>query len=336
MSGPGTAAAKLNDIPVVIVNYNTADLTTLAIESVLSADHGSRKIHVHVVDNASPNGDAQTLQRHIAEAGWSQHVTLYPETKNHGFGLGNNVVLERLLKHKPQPDAVFFLNPDARLANNAIAILAEFLEQHDTAVVAGARVENTVGQPVTAAFRFHNLPYLFAHALSFGPVSRRLSGWNVPLPPDTQTRQVDWVSGAAFMARFDRLKQTGFFDPEFFLYFEEVDLMRRAGAGAADIWHVAEARVIHAEGAATGVGSDARKRKRRPSYWYHSWYYYTMKHHGRAYALVAMSTWMAGAAVNIAMSKLRGKLPDAPLGLFGDLWAMAGRPLIGLKARPYD
>lgn len=336
MSGPGKAEGRLNDIPVVIVNYNTADLTILAIESVMSADHGARQVHVHVVDNASPNGDADKLAKHIAEAGWSQRVTLHAEKRNHGFGVGNNVVLEKLLADDTPPDAVFFLNPDARLANNAIAVLADFLESHDAAVIAGARVEKPDGVPVTAAFRFHNLPYLFANALSFGPVSRAVVAWNVPLPPDTKTRRVDWVSGAAFMARFDRLTETGFFDPEFFLYFEEVDLMRRAGGKNAEIWHVAEARVIHAEGAATGVGSDARKRKRRPSYWYHSWYHYMAKTHGRVYGLMALTTWMTGAVGNIVMSRLRGRQPDTPLGLFGDLWAMAGRPLVGLEARPYD
>jgi len=51
--------------------------------------------------------------------------------------------------------------------------------------------------------------------------------------PTTET-DVDWVTGAAFMARFDAIERVGFFNQNFFLYFEEVDLMKvvRADGGA--------------------------------------------------------------------------------------------------------
>jgi hypothetical protein len=45
---------------------------------------------------------------------------------------------------------------------------------------------------------------------------------------------------------------------------------------------------------------------------------------------------MLGALINHALARLRGTAPAAPLHLFRDFWAMAGRPLLGLEARPYD
>ena len=122
------------------------------------------------------------------------------------------------------------------------------------------------------------------------------------------------------------------FDPTYFLYYEEVDLMRQLARKGWQTWYVAEALVIHAEGAATGVKSGRRERRRLPAYWYHSWQYYMRKNHGRALALLACLAWSWGAALNYGLSKLRGKDPAAPLGLFGDLWAFAVRPLLGLKA----
>jgi hypothetical protein len=44
-------------------------------------------------------------------------VTLYLETVNNRFRKGNNFVLRSLAARKVPPDAVFFLNPDARLVD---------------------------------------------------------------------------------------------------------------------------------------------------------------------------------------------------------------------------
>lgn len=324
------------DIAVIIVNYNTAVLTLQAVESVLTRTHGGRHVTIHLVDNASPEGDAQILAGQIAARGWQERVTLYPEKKNHGFGRGNNLVLRRLQAALRPPQAVFFLNPDARLDNEAIAILAQFLEDHPDAAMAGARIAKPGDEVVTAAFRFPNLINTFSRAVSFGPVSGRLAHWDVPLPPDIPTRQVDWVAGAAVLARFDCLNRAGFFDPAYFLYFEEVDLMRRIARQGGQIWHVTDAHVIHAEGAATGVASGQQLRKRRPAYWYYSWYYYQRKNHGWANTVLLAIVWNLGAVINTLICGLRGQPPAAPLHFHRDFWAMVGRLLLGLKAQPYD
>ena len=42
-------------VAVIIINYQTASLTVKAVESVLAHTHGGRDIHIHIVDNASPD-----------------------------------------------------------------------------------------------------------------------------------------------------------------------------------------------------------------------------------------------------------------------------------------
>ena len=327
----GTAA----DISVIVVNYNTAALALAAVESVLARDHGGRRVEVHLVDNASPRGDAAPLREAIAARGWQDRVTLYAETVNHGFGRGNNLVLEALCRRPVPPSLVFLLNPDARLENEAIAILADFLEAHPKAGAAGARIEKPGGIPVTAAFRFPVLAAEFAKGIAFGPVSRALARWEVPLGADIPTGRVDWVAGAAVMLRLPALKDAGFFDPAYFLYYEEVDLMRQLARHGWQTWYVAEARVVHAEGAATGVKSGEAPR-RRPAYWYQSWRHYFQKNHGRAYALATGAAWVTGSLLNRGIAALRGRTPAAPPRFLPDFWAMALRPLLGFQARPYD
>lgn len=324
------------DISVIIVNYNAAHLVLDGIYSVLAHTHGGRRVDVHVVDNASPEGDSAVLATAIADNGWGDRVTLYAETTNHGFGRGNNLVLERLAQRDRPPEMVFLLNPDARLENEAIEILADFIATHPQVGVAGARIEKPGGIPVAAAFRFPVLISEFAKGISFGPINRRLARWEVSFGADLPTAQVGWVAGAAVMFRFSTLRDSGFFDPDYFLYYEEVDLMKRLTRDGQQIWYVAEAHVIHAEGASTGVKSGEDVPKRRPAFWYESWRFYYLKNHGRVYALAAGVAWVVGSLINRSISLLRGRRSAAAPNFISDFWAIGLRPLLGLKARPYE
>lgn len=326
----------VSDISVIIVNYNTAALTVKAVESVLSRHHGGRVVDVHVVDNASPEGDGAVLEQAFSERNWTDRVTLYRESENHGFGRGNNLVLRQLVARADPPDYALLLNPDAQLDNEAIAILADFLDGHPEAVAAGARIKSPDGESVTAAFHFPNAINTFSSALSFGPVARLLKRWDVSLGETLPTSRVDWVAGAVVLFRLSAMKAADLFDPAYFLYYEEVDLMRRMTQQGGQIWYVAEAQAIHAEGASTKVKSGGLAHRRLPPYWYHSWQHYFLKNHGRIGALVAALAWITGTAGNVVVSSLRGRQPIAPPRFFRDFWSMVLRPLLGMKALPYD
>jgi len=324
----------MTKIAVIIVNYNTVDLTLQGIQSVLDQPVPSAEVEIHVVDNASPNGDATVLSEAVKQQGLEKHVTLYLEDTNHGFGRGNNVALNALAARDEPPEFVFFLNPDAQLKNNVLSICLDFTRDHPKAALLGARSYNPGSTtPVTAAFRFPSAASTFAGAINFGPISRLFAKYEVAFPADLPTRKVDWISGAAVLARFDVLQDVGFYDPQYFLYYEEVDLMLTIAKAGWECWHVADAEIFHIEGAATDVKSRDRSRPRRPAYWYHSWQYYFRKNHGRAGALAAGSLWVIGAAANHVISLLRGQTPAAPAKFFSDFWGGALRPLLGLEPR---
>lgn len=324
----------MSRIAVIIVNYNAAELAVAAVESIRAHRHPGHQVEVHLVDNASPAGDGAVFARTAQERGWGGQVALHLETENHGFGRGNNLVLRQLADRDDPPDFVFLLNPDAQLENEAIAILADFLKRHPAAAMAGAQARNPGGDaPVPAAFRFPGAASHFASALNFGPVARLMRRSQVALGGDLGTRKVDWVSGAAVMARFEVWRDLGFFDPAYFLYYEEVDLMHRAARAGWECWHVAEARIIHVEGASTDVRSARADRVRRPAYWYESWRHYFRSNHGTAGAIGVGLAWLAGAGINLPLSRIRGQQPAVPLHFFRDFWSLALRPLLGLPPR---
>jgi GT2 family glycosyltransferase len=330
MSAKAAAAhgPRLERIAVIVVNYTTADLALEAVESVLARAHGGRSVAVHLVDNASPGDDARRFVAAHEARGWQSRVTLWPETENHGFGRGNNVVLEALAAAAHPPDAVFLLNPDARIENEAIDILATVLEADPQAAAAGAAVFNPDNTQETAAFRFPGPVNELVRSANLSLLHHLCRTRLVPLPPAQPAGPVDWVSGSSVMFRFEPLRQIGFFDPGFFLYYEEVDLMRRLRAAGWRILYTPEAQVIHAAGSATGQFGNAVARQRDPAYLYRSWTHYFSRAYGRAGALaIALAMWPAG-LLNILHRRLRGREPTLPKCFFTDHWRYVLRPLL--------
>lgn len=317
-------------VAVVIVNYGTSDLVIEGVESVLVRDHGGRRVDVHVVDNASPDNDGDRLEEAFAERGWTApRVTLWRETENRGFGCGNNVALRALAKCDPPPEYVFLLNSDAWLENEAIDILADVMDADPQAVAAGSGISQGDGTPATAAFRFPSMSSEVARTIGLGFVERLLRYSKVALPPDHPEGPVDWVSGAAVMFRFEPLATQSFFDPVYFLYFEEVDLMRRLTRAGGRVLYVPKARVIHLEGVSTSVKTGHIARRRRPDYVYRSWRHYFQRQHGRAYAVVTALLVFLAACIHVAASRLRGKPTGLPAAFLGDHWRHVLRPLLG-------
>lgn len=323
-------------ISVIIVNYGTADLVIDSVESVLAQDHGGRTVDVHLIDNGSPGDDAARLAEAHEARGWGGRVTLYAERENHGFGRGNNVALRAIAAAPAPPDFVFLLNPDARLANDAIAILADFLERHPDAVAAGAAVQRPDGTKVTAAFRFPSPMREFIGPVGIGALQALFPRQQVALAPDIARQPVDWVTGAAFMARFDAMARAGFFDPDFFLYFEETELMWRLNEKPGAVWYVPEARVEHVAGAATGMKGGRHVSRALPVYWYDSWRLYHVKTRGVGAARAAALLRLTAAAASRTLGLLRGG-SDVPAHFFRDFGRNVLHPLFlgdPLMARP--
>ena len=328
---PDSSAA----IAVVIVNYGTAELAAEAVRSVLNNTHAAFNIEVHLVDNASPDGDALALQKLHKEERWAHSengpVTIYAENENHGFGRGNNVALHALAARENPPDYVLLLNPDAQLQPGALETLATFLNTHSDVGCVGAQISKPTEGPVTAAFRFPSAKVEFVSAANLNPLTRLMGGGTMWMSPDLPTQQVDWVAGAAVMFRMKALEEAGFFDPDFFLYFEEVELIWRLAQHGWPCWYVQEAHVIHHEGAATDVRSGSGARKRRPAYWYQSQAMYFRKTASPIRATGRAFARLAGALIHRGASLLRGRQPDLPKSYFKDYMRHTFLPVLTAK-----
>ena len=134
------------------------------------------------------------------------------------------------------------------------------------------------------------------------------------------------------MARFDILRQLDFFDDAYFLYFEEVDLMKRLTRQGWEIWHVAETTVAHHAGVATGLNKNNKSSNRPfPGYWYDSWRIYMTHNHGFLYSRLCGILKLTGWTISATYRGLLGRHSNVPQNYLSDFWSHALGPMFLIK-----
>jgi hypothetical protein len=269
------------DVSIIYVNWSCAEEILASVVSVRQWA-GTRPYEVIVVDNNSPDG-VGALAEH-------ESIRLIRNPENRGFGAGCN-----LGARHAAGKYLLFLNPDTRFLNDVVAELAQFLDAHPSAALAGPLVEDHAGKVLFEGGR--SLPTLFNEFLQHSTLSFRfpqgaltsrpyLSRWD-----HLSTREVETVLGACMLVRSDVFRGTGGFDEAFFLYSEDLDLCHRIREAGHEVWYVHSARLMHKERQSTiqmfgSVGWIVLQNMR-------SQHYYFRKHYG-AFAAFLWRHMIAG------------------------------------------
>lgn len=289
-------------IAVVIVNYGAADFIIRHLTKTLDELAAFRDGRVYIADNASPNGDLETLQRFIAEQGLQRSVTAFATGGNFGFAGGNNAAFARF---ETPPDVVLFLNPDAYPSPGALRRLYETLIDDDGLAIVGPRLVDESGQTSISYYGFPSLFGAFGSELESGRLTGR-DGWRMrDLDAEPAVFETDWVSGAVFLLRMSAATVPPM-DDGYFLYFEETDMMR---ALAREGWRIAldpRAVFTHVGGLTTNAGV---AKAPLPQAWYDSWRRYHVKEFGRAGAVIAGLAKFSGILAYRAKMAWQGRKP---------------------------
>ncbi len=199
----------LDDLTVVIVTYNSA-------HCVPALASGLRSVAcVLVVDNASDDDTVGCIRSQLPQA------TVLVNPANLGFGAANNRALRQvrtryalLLNPDCLPDAAFFegIVKAARQFPEAAVIAPHLLRRQ-------GEVELSYRWPAT-------------HWKSTGP------GAAGPC-------SVGFVCGAVMLLNMPLMREVGFFDEAFFLYYEDEDLCQRVFLARRDIVLVPDVLIAH-------------------------------------------------------------------------------------------
>ncbi len=230
IAGLGLAVPRLS---VVIVNYRQWENTAALVRQVRSAPGAGRgEVELMVVDNHSP---PHRLLRRLRR--WPE-VSLRRWGRNRGFARAANEGC-RL----SQGQWFLLLNPDVSVTSEfiqGVLDLADNLQTHQPrAGIVGFRLRNSDGSGQLSTGQFPTLAGTLAGLAQ--PRHRR----KYQVVPGQERHRVPWVTGCCLLLRGDCWRDLGGFDENFFLYYEDVDLCRRAWTRGWSVWFEPNLQAIH-------------------------------------------------------------------------------------------
>ena len=98
--------------------------------------------------------------------------------------------------------------------------------------------------------------------------------------------EVKSVKGFAMFLNLDQFKDIGFFDENFFIYFEEIDLCKRIVQKKKKIFLDTDIKIKHAGGTSHEDSINFEMEKSRNWHWMWSSFYFHKKHYGYTIALL--------------------------------------------------
>jgi GT2 family glycosyltransferase len=227
-------------LSVIIVNYNVRAFLENALISVRKAIAGIPG-ELFVVDNASDDGSVEMLRQKFPD------VKLIVNPTNRGFAAANNQALR-----ESGGKYVLFLNPDTIVQEDTFRVMLEFMEQHESAAMAGCKILNPDGSLQLGCHRSTPTPWVaFTRIIGLSTLFPRFpffSRYNLTYLDPDETHRVDAVSGSFMLVRRSAIDQVGGMDEQFFMYGEDLDWCYRFAQAGWEIYYVPATQIIHYKG----------------------------------------------------------------------------------------
>ena len=225
-------------VTVAVINYNTCDYLRHCLRSI-----NGQTDRIIVVDNGSQDASVEVVSREFAD------IQLVALSTNQGFASAVNHAITACTT-----PFLLVLNSDTILHERAVHVLASYLADNPHVAVAGPRLVNPDGSLQRSCRRFPGSLAWFFDNNVVGEFLRSVPGierfllhaWSYD-----RVRPVPWVIGAALALRVQAVRDVGCFDEGFFLYCEEIDLLRRLRDKGWQVHFVPQAEVTHVGGASS-------------------------------------------------------------------------------------
>lgn len=227
---PKTDGSDGPELTVIVVSYNTRDLTLAALRT-LYAETCQTAFRTVVFDNASEDGSVAAIAAEFPQ------VELIASQDNVGFAKANNLVAA-----EARTEWILLLNPDTEVQNGAVDRLMAFAKAHPENGIYGGRTVFPDGSlniascwqritPWSLVCSTFGLTALFPKTELFHPEA--MGGWQ-----RDSVREVDIVVGCFMLMKRSLWEDLGGFDLRYFMYGEEADLCLRAAAKEIGRAHV--------------------------------------------------------------------------------------------------
>jgi len=238
------------DVSLIIVNYNTLQMTNDCIESVIKFTK-SNSIEIILVDNASIDGSKDFFVN-------DERVKYIYSKENLGFGRANNIGIEAACGKY-----IFMLNSDTILLDDVINKLFNFAENNYTGTLGalGTCLIDAEKKDALSFGLFITPNRIYKRILEITGIYKQSFDAKIYNQLDVDGyAEVDFVSGADLFVPRNVFAKIKSFDSDFFMYYEETDLEKRMDAAGLKRFIINVRDIIHLEGGSFG-GSLPFKRK---------------------------------------------------------------------------
>lgn len=283
------------DLSIIIVNYNTRQLTLDCLQSVY-ASNTDYMYETIVVDNDSKDDSVACLQQQYPS------IPLIVNQENVGFSRANNQGIRIA-----QGRYILLLNSDTIVEKNTLDIMIRFMDQHTEIGASGCKVVLPDGSLDKACRRGFPTPSAsFYYAFGFSklfPKVPKFNQYQLGYLNADQSYPIDCLVGAFMLIRREAMDQVGMLDEEFFMYGEDVDWCYRIKSAGWEIYYNAETKITHYKGASS------RRKPYKIIYEFHrAMYLFHRKHYRDKYSAVTNGLIYSGIFVKFSLSLLKNKL----------------------------
>lgn len=226
------------DVSIVIVNYNTRQMTAECIDSVFAKTNWV-EFEIILVDNASTDGSKEFFEK-------DRRITYIYNNDNLGFGRANNIGAKYA-----SGKYLFLLNSDTLIAtDNAIGEFFNYMESHPNTASCGGNLINENGEGIGSYGHFPSLLQVFSgigfYRLYKNYHKEKLSLYQKIYKKDIHN--VDYIIGADIFIKQEIFNRVNGFDEDFFMYYEETDLYWRLNKAGYKSVIIPNIKIIHLEG----------------------------------------------------------------------------------------
>lgn len=257
----------MDQVSVIIVNYNTKELTKNTIRSVINKTKGV-DYEIIVADNNSQDDSVEELKNTF-----QNKITIIESKQNFGFGKANNLAIKQA-----KGKYVFLLNSDTKLINNTIKIFYDYMEQNEQVGLCCGNLydEQDVPQESCDMHLYRNTVLSYFLWRLFGICKhifykKKVMDFNY----SNKVKTVAWCLGADMFIRKNVLEKTGLFDENIFMYYEDMDLCFRIRKNGYLIKSLPQAKIIHFGSKSSNGIKDIEEESM--SYWYVMFKYFGKK-----------------------------------------------------------
>lgn len=247
------------DLSIIILSYNTKDITLDAIKSIeknYPTEVKSGNFEVIVTDNQSPDGSYEAF------IDYKKHTTIksfhvVDNGGNIGFAAGNN-------KGLPYTKGryVLFLNPDTIVYKETLTHLVAFMDNHPDAGACSCKLINKDGEMDFNCHRGFPTPWnaltFFSGLQRVFPKSRLFAGYTQGWKDLNSTHVVDAIEGAFMLVRREVGEKVGWWDEDYFFYGEDIQFCYDINKLGKKIYYIPEVSIMHIGGASSGIKPKAQ------------------------------------------------------------------------------